>query len=98
MSERQSYFTADVRIEHEGNSYVLGLSELLGLVDTGAYWLGEGDPNGALAEKTYRYAKKKYRKAGEAPALALAAQALGVDVPRLRELLEWRDRYLDWHG
>jgi hypothetical protein len=79
--------------------YVYRLSSADGRAfqSAGNYWHGPGDPSTWLSVAIFLEARRRVAAAGDAVALELAAQALGITVERLRGNIEWHEQYMRWH-
>ncbi|TET55557.1 MAG: hypothetical protein E3J64_00035 [Anaerolineales bacterium] len=90
-------FFRDAEVEYEGSTFRFSAEEGRALEMGSNYWHGPGDPSSWLGVAVFLRARERVDGAPESVALDLAARALGMTVPRLRELIEWHENYMRWH-
>ncbi|MDZ4721653.1 MAG: hypothetical protein SH847_24575 [Roseiflexaceae bacterium] len=94
--QERSYFH-DAALESAGRTYRFSIEDGRVIQNRGNYWHAPGDPSTWLAVAVFLEARQRVGAAGDDIALALAAQALGTTVDRLRGNIEWHENYMRWH-
>lgn len=94
--KRPSYFH-DATVEWGGRRFEFSVADGEALASGSADWHGPADPSTWLAVSVFLSARQRVGEAGDATALELAAQALGITVAHLRGSIEWHENYMRWH-
>lgn len=87
----------NAEIEVEGRVLTFSIDEGQSEENSGNYWHGPGDPSTWLAVAVFQAVRRKYELIGNAPALELAAQNLGITVGKLLASIDWHEHYMQWH-
>ena len=93
----QASFFHDALVESGGRTYRFSVEDGRALERVGNYWHGPRDPSTWLMVAVFLEARQRVGEAGDDIALALAANALGTTVERLRAGIEWHENYMRWH-
>ena len=96
QAKEGSYFRA-ATVHWEDRSYQFSVEDGYALESGGGDWHGPADPSTWLAVAVFLDARQRVGAAGDAIALELAAQALGITVARLHECIAWHENYMRWH-
>jgi hypothetical protein len=90
-------FFNDACIESDGARYEFSAEEGRALESASNYWHAPSDPSSWLAVATFLAVRRRVGDAGDALALPLAAQSLGVKVTELIRLIQWHENYMRFH-
>jgi hypothetical protein len=91
-----SYFR-DATVAWGDQQFHFSVEDGRALENAGNYWHAPGDPSTWLSVAVFLAARQMVGSAGDDVALALAAEALGITVERLRGNIEWHENYMRWH-
>ena len=91
-----SYFR-EAMVYWGDRSYHFSVEDGYALESGGGDWHGPADPPTWGAVAVFLHARQRVGETGDAIALELAAQALGITVARLRACIEWHENYMRWH-
>lgn len=94
MSTLENHFSADVEIEHDGQTYRFRLSAQNKLVSRSNDWHSKGDPSSWLGVATFRRCQSLHPGLEDSACVELASAALGITRAKLIQLLRWNEDYV----